>query len=471
MDAVFINSLPGGEGINRATLEPPLGIAYLASMLEKHGYSCALIDADILRLETENVLHRVPTDTRLIGLYLNSFNYTAVLTTCRTLRQERQGSVVILGGPLASAAPQMVLSEIPCHGLVRGEGEYAVIKIMENMNSGSPPFGPNVMGAAYHSPDTADLIMNPVERISNLDELPFPSFHLLPPLSSYRSRARKKPVGTIVTSRGCAYECIFCSKDIFQRRVVFRSASNVLNEVDYLVKRHGIRQLDILDDNFAAKKSHMESILDGLIERHYDLAINLQPGIRPEFVDESLLRKMKTAGVFKLAFGIESADPEVLKICRKKLDLDKTKEAARLARKQGLVVSGYFIIGLPGETDESFRRTLEFAREAGFDVCNFAMAIPFVGTELYRMVEQSGKFLVDTTRNIDVGFFAGTPFYELGNIRAEDVARRYWAAYREFYSIRRQIKMLSQIRSRHELLWQIGAGLEIVKVMLKRKKR
>ena len=233
-----------------------------------------------------------------------------------------------------------------------GEGEEAVVRMMKNLAAGRPAFDPQVSGAAWRDPDTGEMQRNAVVRIEDIDRLPFPAYHLLPPLKAYKSRSRKRPVAAIVTSRGCAYECIFCSKNVFQRRVTFRSADNVLAEVDHLVRDFGVRQIDILDDNFAQKKSRMVEILDGLIERDYGLAINPQNGIRSEIIDEPLLEKMKRAGFYKLAFGVESADPDVLRTCRKRLDLDRLEQVVTMAKKMGFVVYGFFIIGLPGETEE-----------------------------------------------------------------------------------------------------------------------
>lgn len=114
MDAVFINPLPRGAGINSATLEPPLGIAYLAAMLEKNGFSAAIIDANCMHLDALNVLDRIPKDPALIGIYSNSFSYSAVLELCQLCRVQRPGAAVVLGGPLASAAPEMVVKARVC---------------------------------------------------------------------------------------------------------------------------------------------------------------------------------------------------------------------------------------------------------------------------------------------------------------------------------------------------------------------
>jgi radical SAM superfamily enzyme YgiQ (UPF0313 family) len=302
----------------------------------------------------------------------------------------------------------------------------------------------------------------------DLDRLPFPAYHRLPPLKTYKSRCRKRPFAAIITSRGCAYNCIFCSKDIFQRKVAFRSSASVLAEIEYLVKNFGIRGLDILDDNFAQNRIRMEEILEGLIQRNYGLSINLQSGIRSEIIDEDLLSLMKKAGIYKLGFGIESADPEVLKICRKKLDLRKLEKVVNLSKKMGFLVYGFFIIGLPGETEKSFRTTLDLAYRLKLDVANFCMAVPFLGTELFRMVQEKGRLLIDTSGNIDTGFYGGKVFFEYDNSRQEDILRRYQIAYKEFYSFRKKLQLFLSIRSLPELIWHWDAAKFVLKGLFTR---
>ncbi|KKO11352.1 hypothetical protein LCGC14_0018330 [marine sediment metagenome] len=467
VDAVFVNPSTHGTGLNDATVLPPLGLAYMAAVLEANNFSCAIIDANVLQLESPDVLSRIPQQARFIGFYMNSFSFREVSHLVQLCRRERPEAVVVVGGPLASASPEMVLNEIPCHGLIRGEGEYATLRMMENIARGAPAFDPEVSGGVYRDDHNGQTVMNPIERIDDLDQIPFPAYHLLPPLKTYRARTRKSPGAAIVTSRGCAHDCIFCSKDIFQRRVTFHSADSVLADIDRLVNEFGARQIDILDDNFLQKPSRAVKILDGLIERDYGLALNLQSGIRTEGLDRPFLQKMKQAGVYKLAFGIESADPNVLEICHKKLDLEKAERAIRLAKDVGFIVYGFFIIGLPGETDEAFERTMDFARRVDFDVSNFCMATPFIGTELYRMIEAEGRFLVDMTRNIDMGFYAAQAFYEYRDQTAEDMQQRYRRAYREFYTFRKKLKIVMSIRSWSELRWFISAVWFVLKGTLR----
>ncbi len=467
IDVVLVNPNPGGAGLNEATVLIPLGLGYLAAALEHEGFSCSIIDANCLNLAPEDVLKLIPPGASLVGITVNSFTYNASRRVAELVKSRDSRIPVILGGPVPTAIPETVLDEFDCDGIIRGEGEYAILRVMRNLRSGSPPFDDKVPGAVYRDGDGV-LVMNPAERIKNLDELPFPALHLLPPLKKYRSRARKGPSAPIVTSRGCQYKCAFCSKDVFGRRVTFRSAANVLGEIEVLVDKYHVGQIDIVDDNFAANRRRLEEILDGLIARYGDnLDINIQSGVRTETLDEPLLRKMKQAGISKLAFGIESADEEVLRLCKKQSDLNKIAESAQLARELGFTVFGFFIIGLPGETEQAFQKTLDYARRINLDVANFCMAIPFVGTELFSMVSEKGRFLIDTTRNIEIGFYGGQVFYEYDGLTKAVVLDRYKRAYKEFYTFRKKLDLLLAVRSLREARWLMAAGLSVLKGVLK----
>jgi radical SAM superfamily enzyme YgiQ (UPF0313 family) len=466
MDVVLINPAATGTGINEATVEPPLGLAYIAAVLEENSFKCKIIDQNIFCLPNIKILDEIPDDTKIVGFFMNSFLYNAVKELTYLIKEKNKNIIVLVGGPTPTAVPETVLKDIGCDGVIRGEGEYAVAKIMQNIKEGLSPFDSEVSGAVYYGEDKS-IITNPIKRITDLDTLPFPAFHLLPPLSKYKSRSRKTPIAPIVTSRGCPYSCTFCSKDIYQRIVTFRSAQNVLNEIDFLVNKYKIRQLDILDDNFSQNRKRLEAILDGIIKKNYGLAINMQSGIRTESLDESILKKFKKAGVFKLAFGIESADENVLRLHKKMLKLGKVEETVKIAKKLGFIVYGFFIIGLPGETNEGFKKTMAFAEKLDLDIANFCMAIPFVGTELYKMIEDKGRFLVDTSKNIDSGFYDGTVFFIYDNYTEEDLLKRYKMAYKKFYSFGKQLKVLFSIRSISEFIWVSEAFWSIMQGMFK----
>lgn len=197
--------------------------------------------------------------------------------------------------------------------VVIGEGENTLTEVVESL--GKRNIFEGLKGVAYKYQD--QIIHNqPRPLIENLDDIPFPAYHLLPRLKRYKSRSRAEPVGYIFTSRGCPSQCTFCSRNFgtFWRP---HSANRVVDEISYLVKEHRVRQIDILDDNFTLDINRAAEILDLLAHRRMGIAINLQSGVRVDSVNKELLLKMKKAGVFKIAFGIESGDQNILKKIKK----------------------------------------------------------------------------------------------------------------------------------------------------------
>jgi anaerobic magnesium-protoporphyrin IX monomethyl ester cyclase len=464
VDAILINTAPRATGTNDPTLLPPLGLGYIAAMVEKNGFSCRIIDQNVTRFSNQALHEYIPADTKIIGIYLNSFVLESARELALAIKEQMPDTFIVLGGPLASARPKMVLKLITCDGVICGEGEHVFSTLLQNIAQGRSLFAGDVPGAVYLGSE-GTIVHHSPRRIRDLNELPFPAYHLMPSLRRYRSRSRKVPAAPLITSRGCTFECTFCSKDIFGRKVTYRSVENVLAEVDHLVQRYGVKQLDIVDDNIALNRGRLVKILQGIIAREHDLVINMQVGIRAEGLDEEVLSLMKRSGVFKLAFGIESADEELLHLHKKSLDLKNMEATIRMAQKMGFIVQGLFIIGLFGETEVAFNRTLDFVKRLDLDVVNYSLAIPFVGTELHAMVEEQGRFLFDMSGTINEGFFGGRVFFTYGGFSEQDILERYRRAYRETYPLRKRLKMFLSVKSLNELLWLFRSGWSVFKSM------
>ena len=468
---LMINPYSGSSGINEATILPPVGLVYIATYLREKGFDARVYDANIKGSNPAVVADMVrDTDPDIVGIYLNSFMINWTREFIATLREMGVTSVIGLGGPLPSVYPGKVLEHIGGDFVVTGEGEIPLEVMCRNIREGKPYYS-DVPGIRYLS--GSEVISGPPnERIRDLDILPFPDYSLLGKLSDYKVRAIRSPTAPIVTSRGCPFQCTFCSKAVFQSRTTFRSPQNVVEEIRLLKSRFGANQIDILDDNFTLKRSYAEEVIDGIIDADIDIAINLQSGVRVETLDEALIEKMSRAGVVKIGFGIESADKHVLEMCKKSLDLDKLREAVRMSKKYGIKVSGYFIIGLPGETRNSVLETVRFAKELKLDAANFAMAIPFPGTELYAFVREHGRFLIDPEANYDYGFFASEPFFELEGMDGEEMRYRFDLAYRSFYTPGKVLHDIVRMRSRSEFAWYLQAGWSLfrgkIKTMLSR---
>ena len=468
MKTILINpNTSSAKGINKATIEPPIGIAYLASYLKKNGHACSLIDANILQLSDQDVLKKIDSDTAIVGISFNVVSAISAFKLVKYLKSELPNTIFIAGGPHPTCIPEICINEFEFDAVCIGEGEETFLEIVQNIKGNkSDPFE-GVNGIYYKK--SGKVIKNPARKlIENLDMIPFTDLELLPDLSLYRSRTRAKPCGIILASRGCPYQCTYCNKNIFHERYRLRSVENVISEIEYQIQRFGIKQIDFLDDNLTVNAKFANNLFDEIVKRNLNLFINLQNGVRADLINEDLVKKMKLAGVFKVSIGVESGDEDVQRTIKKNLKLDRVLEATEIFRKYGIKVYGNFMVGLPGDNRESMQRTIDFAVKMNPDVANFMITIPLPGTELYDSVKKNGIIFEDMDRGAEHGFYGGKVYYKLDGMNPKDVIKFYKKAYRQFYfRPKKMFEIIKGISSPHEFKWVLNAAFEVSKSIFK----
>lgn len=452
------------SGINRATVSQPLGLASIAAALRDKGFMCHIIDANILNLDNDRVLRHVrKLGPAIVGISINVVTARAGLNLARQIKENHKEILVVLGGPQANICIEENLRFSKADAVVTGEGELTMLEIAQrHYSQPKDNLFQGLNGVVYTT--AGGIVVNPPrERILNLDSLPYPAYDLLPGMGLYLTRARRKPAVSVITSRGCPYQCIYCNKNIFGSRMTALSAGRVVGLFEMLVKKYGVRQIDIYDDNFTLDRKRAAEIFDLIAERKWGLLINMQTGVRADSMDAELVGKMKKAGVFKIGFGVESGSPEILKTAKKELDLSRVLEAKRLAQKSGIMTYGFFILGLPGENAQTLQQTIDFAKRMDPVVANFCIAMPFAGTELYEMVKAKGKFLIDTESQASGGFYGSRAFFEYNGLNENTLLKYYRKAYFSFYFRPKKIaQTLLSIYSWHELKWVLEAGLRLM---------
>ncbi|MFH0838933.1 MAG: radical SAM protein [Candidatus Omnitrophota bacterium] len=469
-DIVFI--IPGeeSEGLNKATQMPSLGVAYLAAMLLKYQFSCKLIDAAITKVSDVEILEIIKHEKPMaIGISANLFNGNSGIRLSKKIKGIF-GNIpnVIFGGPFPTSNPAKFLTEGLADAVVLGEGEITLLEIMKNLREKTLGVFQDISGLAYLEKGNVKLTRNRDLKM-DLDNLPFPAWRVFPNIKLYKTRSRKLPAIPILTSRGCPFNCIYCSKDVFKSVFRPRSPENIIQEIDYLIREFGVRQLDIMDDNFSLDRSRTDEILDLIIKRKYNLAINLQLGVRADLVDEDLLKKMRQAGVYKIAFGVESGDTRVLRIIKKQLELKQVLKNTLLARKSGMVVYGFFMLGLPGDNSESMKETINFSLKMNPHIANFVITIPFPGTKLYDMVKSNGRFYINTSEGLSTGFYGNKVFYTIEGMKEKEVLYYYKLAYKMFYCrLSKILDIILSICSFSELKWILHSGISVITPVLRR---
>lgn len=470
---ILVNPFPyyaRGVNINRGTCNPPLGLAYLAAYLEQNGTDCRILDANLEGWGTEEVVRRIgAAPAAWVGITTNIVTARAAVELSRGIKARWPERKVILGGPYATALPEKALRDSGADVVVIGEGEETLGDLLRRTDDPR-----TVRGICLPDPAGGPVFRTPPrDPIRDLESLPFPAYHLLPDLRRYRARTRARPFALLITSRGCPFGCSYCNKNIFGSVFRKRSAANIVAEVEWLTRRYHVRQIDIVDDVFNLDIARAEEFFDLIIAKGIRVWFSFANGLRADRLTPGLVRKMKRAGVFKVSIGVESGSPLILKQIHKALDLDKAVEAIRLFRREGIVVSGFFMIGLPHDTPQTMQQTIDFARAANPHFAHYALTTPMPGTALYETIRHGGEFLESVETAGERGFQGGDAFsYRLEGMDPPTILKYYRKAYFDFYfRLSKILDILTTLRSFAELRWTLEASLAVLRnIFVKRRK-
>lgn len=245
-----------------------------------------------------------------------------------------------------------------------------------------------------------------------------------------------------------------------------RSASNVMTEIELLVGRYNVKQIDILDDNFTLYVARAERIFNEVIKRKIRVLFNFQNGIRADCLTPKLVKIMKRAGVYKAGIGIESGDPGIQKIIKKSLSLARVKRAVKMLRHEGILVVGFFMIGIPGENRDTIEKTIRFAIDVNPHIANFSVVVPLPQTELFDMVKQGGKFLTPLHQGANTGYYSGDFSFEYGDLNPEFIRTYAAYAYRKFYfRPSKMFDIITSIKSPGELRWMVDTAKPLLRFL------
>jgi magnesium-protoporphyrin IX monomethyl ester (oxidative) cyclase len=420
-------------------LSQNLAIGYLAGYLEREGHNVSAIDAlvegenRLVDVQTkwghikragllyEEIVERIRKETEIIGITAPFTHHAIIVRELSTALKKALPSVkIILGGVYPSTMPEKALSEGVDY-IVKGEGEIPIAKIA----CGEDPA--QIQGVWFRDKDGNIVGNGTAEMVYNLDDIPYPAWHLLP-MEKYHRLSSRGRVGeraaTVITSRGCPFNCTFCSVHaVYGWTWRARSPQNVIDELKLLRDKFGIEHIEFEDDNLTLDIRRAEVIFDSMIG--LGLAWSCSNGIRVDKLDRKLLVKMKESGCRVLNLAFEHGDPEMLKIMDKKLDLEKVEEVTSICFELGIPMVGFWVICHPGETRERFERGLKFAKKLkdrgmyGFGV---HLAWPFPGTRLFRMCKENGWL---TYPDVDERLIFPGPFYiECPEFDAAEASRR-----------------------------------------------
>ena len=418
----------------------PIGIAYLAGMLLKEGVDVRILDQYAECLTDEQIFSRIKEFApELIGYGATTPNYSAAIGLVRRIREKFPAARVLMGGQQPSIFPEETLGNPEVDFVIRDEGEYSLLNLCSAMEKGGG-FS-EIRGLSYKD-ENGKHVHNPSAESVTLDELPWPAYELLP-MQMYSSPSYTRfalPVYQMQASRGCPNKCTYCinAELNIAARYRKRDVESVLDEMEMLISKYGARQIQFWDPIFPLGKKHAFEFCDKLMARGLHKKIVWNSTTYAEFLDREIVEKMAASGCKGIGFGIESAVPELLKSVNKKPNLDNTIEMCRVARKNGIVVAGAFILGLPGETKEMSRRTIEFSKKLDIHYAQFSIFTPYPGTPVYRELKSKGLIFIDDDTdfsrfNQSVGLTEHEPVFVPEGRTAEEIKNLQCRAYSEFY--------------------------------------
>lgn len=405
---------------------PPLGLAYLAAVLDKEGHSVDIVDADALGITLSQLKYRIERDQPdVVGVTSTTPTVNDALKAVKIAKEGCPKAVTVMGGPHASFLPVETMRKSPYLDIVCiGEGEKTAVELAQATEEKGNLH--DVKGIAYRS--NGKIIINePQGLIRDLDSLPFPARHLLP-MKDYMILGEKISIGGMITSRGCPYQCVFCSSSLlFGKRFRARSAKNVVEEMEHLRQVYRVKYVEFLDDIFTLDKKRVVEICDEILARR--LEVEWVCSSRVDIISRELMQIMKKAGCTTIYLGVESGNQRILNLMKKGIKIQQAVRAVKEAKRAGIKAVTTFIIGMLDETKDEIKRTIRFAQKLNPDYAQFSIATPFPGTELFTEARKRGLIQTEDWSK----YTAMKPVMATGECSVKDLEKSISKAYRAFY--------------------------------------
>ncbi len=362
---------------------PPYGLLMIASVLRKSGHEVCLIDQYIECKEENELLNDIlKFNPDVVGISVLAPAFISVKQLCKALRNTSPGVKIVLGNSFSSIFYGKILEDDIADVIVHGEGEYTFDQYLKIMGNGGDLR--NVKGISFKEGNS--VVKNQsAEVINNLDSLPYPSWDLIdfdkysriPMLSLYGQ------VLMIQGSRGCNYNCFYCSQDATFKNVRRRQLTSIVDEIEYLYEKYNVPNFIFLDAYFPfSVKSGLE-FCDEIIKRNLQKKIRWITETKVDLVNYELLKRMKEAGVYLIMYGFETGSERILRMINKHTTLDMGRKVMEDTRKAGIRTLGLFMLGFPGETEEECNKTIRYSKELGCDLVKYNPLTPYPGSGLY----------------------------------------------------------------------------------------
>lgn len=390
---------------------PPLGLLWMAAALEDDGHTLQVLDCPVSHWTQEDVLSKIGKfKPSMVGIATITQLSKRAKEMSLAIREKYPEIFIFVGGPHVNIMPEESLKETKANVAIVGESELNIKKIASDLDS-------------YKEPQ---VIRG--EPIRDLDSLPMPARHLvdMEKYTALPNTYKKYPnVASVITSRGCPYTCTFCSDANGKFRQ--RSVSKVIDEIKYLIREYGTKEISFWDDIFTMNRNWVLEFCNKIKEEKIEIIWSCYS--RLNLVDPEILKAMKEAGCWNMFVGIESGNQDILDNVKKRMTIEAIREKVKMIKDSGIEVRGSFVLGLPGETPEKGRNTINFAIDLEPDYAQFTLCTPYPGTDIWNNYEKWGilnKGLVNYNEWQPV-------FLPYGYKTAKELKKVHSEAFRRFY--------------------------------------
>jgi len=394
-----------------------LGLGYIAAYLKEHNHDVKILDVvaeGAGNIEKRGNFVRTGLKEGQIKKHIQGFKpdlvgITTMFTSyaqdshdvARLVKEVDKNILVVFGGVHATACPEMVMSDKNVDVIVKGEGERTIVELVESLTNKLPL--QQIAGTVVR---VDEKLVNNEDRpfIEDLDTLPLPAREIFP-MDVYLRGAKlvysmRQPVMDMITSRGCPCNCSYCGiHAVWKHSWRGRSATNVVDEIEYLMQQYGAREFRFIDDSVSADRARMHEICDEIMRRKLDIRWTTPNGIAIWTLDEPLLKEMYRSGCYRLTFGIESGNEPTQRFIGKIMKFDQTNRIIRAANRLGMWTLATFIIGFPYETKDQIMETIEFSKKLDIDIAFYNVLMPFPATRVYEVFLKEG--LLPSNQSLD----------------------------------------------------------------------
>ena len=413
----------------------PLGIYYLAAYIRENGLHVKVTDAEAQKLSAIDILEEIEYfKPDYVGISSTTVAFHRALECAEEIKKTFPAIKIILGGPHVTSNVEHAMSYKVFDYAVIGEGEITLTELLQSLSSEHSI--EHVKGIAYRKDDQLIKTM-PREYITNLDILPFPAYDLIDDMSLYTPSPetyKMLPVMTVLTARGCPYQCTFCDRNIFGQQYRARSAENIFHEIQHLVETYHIKEIQFVDDTLFVDKQLIYKLFELL--DNAGIFLHWSCLSRINTVDFEFLKFVKAKGCWYIAFGIESGDDNILKLIKKGITVEQVKHAISWCHELKIKTKGFFMLGHPGETIETLNKTVAFALQLPIDDIVATINTPIPGSPQYENIEQYGT--LDKTDWAQFNYWR--PVFIPTGLTQEILLTKQKELYRKFY-IRPRILM------------------------------